>query len=179
VTTRLRVQVRLYDAVVEDRALVVRDMVRLGESNDAAVVFPGADLLVWRRLDGRLEVRGHLLDPDKLVGIDLGAVRVSLCAEDEESSWWLSEDGPIARLERLLPNEAPDPRLLVATAALTLLVAFLDALRGFVYEDPEVSAQVAGWFGGPIEGWTSVAPVPPVEQPPVGTEPWHSVTYQD
>ncbi len=73
----LAVTVRLHGQPVEDRVLRVRRAVRIGESADASVSFPGADIAVVRA--GRdLRVRGRRLAEGQGIGVSLGPVRVWL-----------------------------------------------------------------------------------------------------
>jgi hypothetical protein len=71
----LAVTVRLHGAVVEDRVVPVRRMVRLGENRKAKVSFPGADVTVVR-VGQSLAVRGHILEEGDEIAISLGALDV-------------------------------------------------------------------------------------------------------
>jgi hypothetical protein len=73
----LGVSVLVHGNVVEDRVVPVRRMVRLGESDDAVVSFPGADLAVVR-VGHSLALRGRVLDEGEEIRISLGAVEVRL-----------------------------------------------------------------------------------------------------
>ena len=73
----LSVRVRMNGFVVEDRVLKVDRLVRIGESEQAAVSFPGADIAVVRM--GRwLSVRGRRLEEGDEVAIFLGPVEVEV-----------------------------------------------------------------------------------------------------
>jgi tetratricopeptide (TPR) repeat protein len=73
----LSVTVRLNGVLVEDRVLPVKSIVRLGESPEALVPFPGADVAVVR-LGKRLAVRGRTLDEGDEMNIALGPTSVHL-----------------------------------------------------------------------------------------------------
>jgi len=73
----LSVTIRLNGVLVDDRVMPVPNVVRLGEADDAAVAFPGADLKVLRVGD-RLSVRGRSLEEGEEACISLGAVDVHL-----------------------------------------------------------------------------------------------------
>lgn len=73
----LSVTVRLCGHVVEQQVLRVPRVVRLGESADAAVSFPGADFGVLR-VGNRLCLRGRTLDEGDELELELGQVHVTL-----------------------------------------------------------------------------------------------------
>lgn len=73
----LSVTVRLSGHVVEQQVLRVPRVVRLGESPDAAVSFPGADFGVLR-VGNRLCLRGRTLDEGDELELELGQVHVTL-----------------------------------------------------------------------------------------------------
>jgi hypothetical protein len=126
--------------LVEQRLVPLTDGMRLGEAAEAAVAFPGADL-VLQVVDGRLRVRGHDLGCGDLLTMDLGPVEVSLEVLDAASPW--------ERLARRagqavgFPGTWPDPRLLVATLAVALAVACAEAWSDFVTRDPRATEGVA------------------------------------
>ena len=73
----LAVSVSLHGAPVADSVLRVRHIVRIGESPNAAVSFPGADIAVVR-VGRDLAVRGRRLAEGQGIGVCLGPVRVWL-----------------------------------------------------------------------------------------------------
>jgi tetratricopeptide (TPR) repeat protein len=73
----LAVSVSLHGAPVADSVLRVRHIVRIGESPNAAVSFPGADIAVVR-VGRDLAVRGRRLAEGQGIGVSLGPVRVWL-----------------------------------------------------------------------------------------------------
>lgn len=122
--THLHVVVRLYGSVVEDRLVPLRGAVRLGESERAAVSFPGADILVEAQ-GGRFLVRGRPLLDGAPVEVTLGTVRLTLTQ--------------IRSTTRRL-DAIPDVRLLLATAAVALFASWCDATSGFVARNPGATA---------------------------------------
>jgi Flp pilus assembly protein TadD len=73
----LGVSVLVHGNVVEDRVVPVRRMIRLGESAEAVVAFPGADFAVVRVGRG-LALRGRVLEEGEEMCISLGHVEVRL-----------------------------------------------------------------------------------------------------
>jgi hypothetical protein len=73
----LGVSVLIHGNVVEDRVVPVRRIIRLGESDDAVVAFPGADLAVVRVGRG-LALRGRVLEEGEEMCISLGHVEIRL-----------------------------------------------------------------------------------------------------
>lgn len=130
----LRIRVLLHQTVMEDCTVQVRDNVRLGESADAAVSFPGADLVIVRRGD-RLLFRGREIFPGAPLSMFLGGVTLELEALDSIAL----DTAEIRGLQ--LPSF--DVRVLVATAALALMGAFVDTVTRFVETDPTATEQVA------------------------------------
>lgn len=104
---RVDVTVSLYGVPVVTRMCTVRGCLRLGEHPDAAVSFPGADLLIVAD-GGSLRVRGRTLGPGEGLEMHLGAVHLRLVTSDQRASI------PI-------PTWTPDLRIFVATLALALL----------------------------------------------------------
>lgn len=115
---RLHVLVRLNGSVVEDRVVDVHGDLWLGAKPDAAVSFPGGDVCV------RPTSAGLAVDDSGPLEVGAPVVR---------------RFGPVElRLERTSDEPAPrdwgwlpDPLLLVATAALLLVDAFLVQFGGF------------------------------------------------
>lgn len=73
----LHVVVRYNEHIVEDRVMPVRDVVRIGDSQDSRVPFPGASVAVCR-VDGALDIRGRRLVEGQRTGFSLGHVHVEL-----------------------------------------------------------------------------------------------------
>jgi hypothetical protein len=71
----LSVSVRLNGEVVEDRVVPVQRIVRLGDSADAVITFPGADVAVVRMGD-KLALRGRTLEEGEGMDLALGPVQV-------------------------------------------------------------------------------------------------------
>ena len=108
----LHVSVRLNDTVVDDRLCEIEGLTWLGDVPQALVAFPGGVLWVEPQ-DDQLLVRGVPLGAGESVTLNYGAVQVVL------------EGGRPERLERDW-SWAPDPALMLATAALVLAGAFVD-----------------------------------------------------
>ena len=90
----LTVTVYLRGQVIEDRVVPVRQAVRLGEGQGAAVAFPDADLVVMRAPGGLL-VRGRTLAEGEQMRLELGAVHVRLAhvaAERLATERWTNFD---------------------------------------------------------------------------------------
>ena len=137
--THLYVSVRLHGTVVDERILPLHDGLRLGEAPDAAIPFPGADLIL-RMVDGKLWVRGRALGVGDRLDMSLGAVDLVVEVLDRAFGWtWLAR-----RLENALGTwpTLPDARVLLATVALALAAASVDAMTDFVTADPVASAEV-------------------------------------
>ncbi|MEL6348004.1 MAG: tetratricopeptide repeat protein [Myxococcota bacterium] len=73
----LAVTVKLNGVLVDDRLIPVHSLVRIGESRESLVHFPGADIAVVR-LGARLALRGRVLDEGEEMDISLGATQVHL-----------------------------------------------------------------------------------------------------
>ncbi len=73
----LHVTVRFNDYIVEDRVMPVRDVVRIGDSGDARVPFPGASVSICR-VGETLDIRGRRLAAGERTGFSLGNVHVEL-----------------------------------------------------------------------------------------------------
>ncbi|MBL8615891.1 MAG: tetratricopeptide repeat protein [Deltaproteobacteria bacterium] len=124
----LSVTVRLNGVQVDDRVVRVDRLTRLGEAEDAAVAFPGADLKVVR-VGARLNVRGRSLEEGDEARISLGPVEVHL------------EHTVTARLPSEWSNVV-DPRFVA-----TLLVV----VAGAAYHDASLSWwQEQGGSAGPV-----------------------------
>jgi hypothetical protein len=112
--------------------------VRIGEGDGSAVSFPGADILV-RRVGRRLLIRGRWLDVGESWNWSFGAIEVTLEAVKPQpmaSSWaW-----------------APDVRLVVGSAAVALLGAFVDTIEAYVHHNAD---EFAGLFDAVAEPETN------------------------
>ncbi len=118
----LSVTVKLNGEVVEDRTLRLDRLVRIGESEDAVVSFPGADLRVVRA-GRRLMVRGRDLEEGDTLELSLGAVEVVL--------------------EHTMRSSTPaewrgvfDSRFLVVVALVTAAGGWLDAAASWAERNP-------------------------------------------
>lgn len=139
----LSVTVRLNGEVVEDRALRVDRVVRIGEAEGAAVAFPGADLAVVRA-GRRLLVRGRALAEGDTLELSLGPVDVVV----EHS------------LRGSTPSElhsALDRRFLVVVALVTAAGTWLDAASGWVERNPlQLALHETGHEPALVQGEASV-----------------------
>ena len=143
----LYVSVRLNDVVVDQRLVVVRDEVWLGSCHGAVVAFPGPALRVVDHGDA-LQVQGRWLRPGRPATMRRGALEVALEAIPAE---------PVSRAGEW---PLPDVRVLLASAAVVLFGAWIDAVTSFVDRHPgpiaalaETSAlrvqPAAAWLGFP------------------------------
>lgn len=166
----LCVSVRLHGRVVEERSLSVGAAgIALGEAPEAVVAFPGATVRV-RRLGDRLQVQGGLwLDPGRPLRYRREAVEVELEAV----------------LARPLPRRvewAPDLRLLVATAAVVLFVAFWESVTAFADTHAVALSRVGRqWIGDrpTLAGWGAEAPVEDTATPAPAPAVPPVVRYRD
>ena len=117
----LHVTVSYHGAVIEDCFVPVRGAVRLGESDDALVGFPGADLTVYRVGD-HYELNGERLGPGERTDFVSGAVLVQL------------EHVERLRLPRVVRGHF-DARFLLIAMAVTASGMWLDTLTS-VAEHP-------------------------------------------
>ncbi len=133
----LSVVVRLNGEVVEDRVIPVERIVRIGESPDAAISFPGADIAVVRMAD-RLAVRGRTLEEGEEMQLELGPVEV--------------------RVEHTVRANLPpewaglwDKRFLAAALLVTAAGTWIDAAEAWLDRQPPDAiaavSQVRGLFG--------------------------------
>jgi tetratricopeptide (TPR) repeat protein len=72
---KLHVTIAYHGQIVEDRILQIQESVRLGEARDAAIAFPGADLLV-SCVDGDISWRGRRLREGDRAALELGTLTV-------------------------------------------------------------------------------------------------------
>ena len=121
--THLYVNVRLHGDTVDDRLVRIFNEVRIGESDGSAVSFPGADIVV-RRVGRRLLIRGRWLDVGESWNWSFGAIEVTLEAVKPQ---------PMARSW----SWAPDVRLVVGSAAVALLGAFVDTMEAYVRQNAD------------------------------------------
>ena len=134
----LHVTVRFNDFIVEDRVLHVKDVLRIGESSDAIVHFPGAAVAVCR-VGETLDIRGRRLAEGERTGFSLGQVHVEL--------------EHLAPLEvRRMTPPAIDARFLLVAMAVTTAGMWFDAVHSVVDSPPE--GPVASW----VEDAREVAP---------------------
>lgn len=129
----LHVTVRFNDFIVEDRVLAVKDVVRIGESSDSRVHFPGASVAVCR-VGERLDIRGRRLSEGEKTGFSLGCVHVEL---EHLSPLEIKRTGP----------SAIDARFLLVALAVTTGGMWVDMLSGVADEPPE----------GPVADWVDTA----------------------
>ncbi|MCB9791807.1 MAG: hypothetical protein H6741_03685 [Alphaproteobacteria bacterium] len=130
----LRVTVRYNDAVVEDRTLSVRSVVRLGDSKDAEVSFPGTSVTV-ARVAGHLDIRGRRLAPGESTDFSLGPVSVVL--EHVE---------PIKLTP--LPKPPLDPRFLMVAMGVTVAGMWLDLGAELLARPPVQLVEMIRYVGG-------------------------------
>jgi len=148
----LSVLVRLNGDVVDDRVVEVEHLVRIGESPNAVVPFPGADLAIVR-IGGRLSVRGRVLEEGDELGLRLGPVYVHI------------EHTVRARMP---PEWAGlwDRRFLAAALLVVAAGTWFDAAEAWLDRQPEGSALgvtvVREALGGveAIEGGTRALAMP-------------------
>lgn len=123
--------------VVEHAVVRLRHGLRLGDAPDARVAFPGPCLEVARDKRG-WTLGGHRLVPGRSLALSLErcAVRVHLVEAD-----------PIPRAL----DDLPDPRLMVAMAALVLMVASIDVGARTVDAHPKVAQALQAYVVGTAE----------------------------
>ncbi len=126
----LAVTVRLRGSVVEDRVVKVSGAVRLGERFEAAVSFPGADLLVVRD-EGALLVRGQRLAEGEELRVTLGAVDVRLVHT--------------IAMERLSEPARYDLRFLLCALLVAALGIWLDAAERWADLNRPAEQSLAAW----------------------------------
>ncbi len=120
--------------VVEHRVVPLRHGLVLGDGARAVVSFPGACLELQRDRRG-WTLGGHRLVPGRNLALSLERceLRVHLVEADP------------------LPHEIvglPDPRLLVATLALLLMMGTVDAAARTVDAHPQVATALRAWMMG-------------------------------
>ncbi len=125
----LHVTVRFNDYIVEDRVLPVKDVVRIGESADARVHFPGASVAVCR-VGESLDIRGRRLAEGQKTGFSLGLVHVDL---EHLAPLEVARMGPLAI----------DARFLLVALAVTTGGMWVDTLSTIAEDPPE--GRVAAW----------------------------------
>jgi tetratricopeptide (TPR) repeat protein len=74
---KLHVTIAYHGQIIEDRILQFHESVRLGEARDAAISFPGADLLV-SCVDGDISWRGRRLREGDRAALELGPLLVKV-----------------------------------------------------------------------------------------------------
>ncbi|MFT5682637.1 MAG: Flp pilus assembly protein TadD [Myxococcota bacterium] len=118
----LSVTVRLNGILVDNRVIPVHSVVRIGESADAVVHFPGADVAVVR-LGKRLAMRGRTLDEGEEMEISLGATHVHLRHT--------TKFRPPSALRSTI-----DTRFLVAAALVMVMGSWVDAAEYWLDHQP-------------------------------------------
>ena len=158
----LAVTVLVHGNVVDDRVVSVRRMVRLGESDDAAVAFPGADLAIVRVGRG-LALRGRVLEEGEEMCISLGHVEVRLLHTVRGGAFPL-EWGTFL-----------DKRFLAAAIVATVSGTWLDTAESWVERHgPALDSTVVDTFLATMEGRGAVeakAVVAPDAHASEGTRP--------
>jgi len=129
----LHVTVRFNDYIVEDRVLAVKDVVRIGETADSRVHFPGASVAVCR-VGESLDIRGRRLAEGEKTGFSLGPVHVEL---EHLTPLQVGRGGP----------PPIDARFLLVALAVTTGGMWIDTLGGIAEEPPE----------GPVAEWVDAA----------------------
>ena len=126
----LAVMVRLNGDIVDERVVEVERLVRIGESPDAVISFPGADLAIVR-LGGRLAVRGRILEEGDELTLALGPVEV--------------------RIEHTVRASLPpewaglwDRRFLAAALLVVAAGTWVDAAEAWIERQPAGSTAIVG-----------------------------------
>lgn len=128
----LAVTVRLRGRVVDHRVLRVDRAVRIGEAFDAAVGFPGADLIILRQRD-HLVVRGSPLAEGEELRLELGAVDVTLAH--------------VARVPRAIDRFASfDTRFLLAALLVAALGTWIEAAQRFAARHSSEEGGLSAWI---------------------------------
>ncbi len=136
----LGVSVLVHGNVVEDRVVPVRRMVRLGESDDAVVSFPGADLAVVR-VGQSLALRGRALEEGEEMCLSLGPVEVRLLHTVRGGAFPL-EWGAFL-----------DKRFLAAAIVATVSGTWFDTAQSWVEQHgPALGSSVVDTFLDTMEG---------------------------
>ncbi len=118
----LAVTVCLNGILVDNRVIPVHSVVRIGESADAVVHFPGADVAVVR-LGKRLAMRGRSLDEGEEMEISLGATHVHLRHT--------TKFRPPSALQATI-----DARFLVAAVLVMVMGSWVDAAEYWLDHQP-------------------------------------------
>ena len=126
---RLHVSVAIGENVVQDEVLEVVDGLRIGEHDDAAVCFPGADLIASRHGAG-LRIGGHRLLEGETLKLHFGEIRITLDLMSPDPS----------RTARTLPFDVALPILL---AGVVLLMLTSQVAQQVLVQKADASAQVA------------------------------------
>ncbi len=138
----LGVVVKLNGAVVEDRIVHARQFARLGEAPGADVVFPGADLTVFR-IGSRLSIRGRSMAEGDTLHIALGSVDVEL----------------EHRFSTVAPGEFSgrfDGHFLLVVALVTVMGAWTEIAQGWMqrhWSSVDTAAFVSRVVSGPPVDW--------------------------
>lgn len=124
--THVFVLVRCRGTLIEDRLCRLEDGLRLGDTSRAAVIFPGAVLVVERDAMG-WRVAGHRLVAGRQLVLQIGDYEVSL-------------EGIVEAPSRRDPLQGFDLGILVATAAILLLALWLDGVQRTVDDHADTLA---------------------------------------
>lgn len=135
----LQVTIRYNGFLVDDQVVRVRDVVRIGDSPDAKVSFPGASVAV-HRVGEDLDIRGRRLKQGERTGFSLGQVKVEL------------EHLRPLRIPR--PRNTPlDLRFLLLALGVTTAGMWADRIQATLQAPPP--GKVASW----VETAAEVLPV--------------------
>lgn len=135
----LQVTIRYNGFLVDHQVVRVRDVVRIGDSVDAKVSFPGASVAVHRVGDA-LDIRGRRLLEGERTGFSLGQVKVEL------------EHLRPVRIPR--PKNTPlDLRFLLLALGVTTAGMWVDRVQATLHSPPP--GKVAAW----VEDTTRILPL--------------------
>ncbi|TVQ93112.1 MAG: hypothetical protein EA397_04890 [Deltaproteobacteria bacterium] len=126
---RLHVSIAIGENVVQDEVLDVVDGLRIGEHDDAAVCFPGADLIASRHGAG-LRIGGHRLIEGETLRLHYGEIRVTLDLMSPDPS----------KTPRTIPFDVAMPILL---AGVVLLMLTSQVAQQVLIQKADTSSQVA------------------------------------
>lgn len=126
---KLHVRIEIGDRIIDDEVVAVVEGLRFGEHEDAALTFPGADLVVACHGDG-LRIGGHRLVEGETVRLHYGDVSVTLEIIVEDR----------ARARSAIPFDVAMPVLL---ASIVLLMLTSQVAHHVLIQKAEASAVVA------------------------------------
>lgn len=134
----LSIQVRLFDSVVEDRVLRVREPLIVGDWPGARVGFPGAAVQVSRS-GQHLRVLGRRLDEGESVEMDLGGVGVTFTHTEK-----LTTTSPL--------RPGFDHRFLGAALVMVMIGGWLDAAEQWAQRIPNMEGRdTQNWIREVVE----------------------------